>query len=68
MLRMRVHGPGPAVKTGQTDRGKVGVWRRLGWGEVGEGVLFPEDLSDCLEGWVSALDWRNQVDRKGSSE
>lgn len=42
MLRMRVHGPGPAVKTvKQTNR-----QRKDG------GVLFPEDVSDCLAGWV----------------
>lgn len=29
--------------------------------------LFPEDVSDCLACWVSALEWRNQVDRKGGS-
>lgn len=46
----------------QTGRGKVGGWKS------GEEVLFPEDVSDCLAVWVSALDWRNQVDRKGGSE
>lgn len=51
MLCMRVHGPGPGVKTGQTDKqaeerleaGRVGGG---GWG----GGLFPEDVSDCLLG------------------
>lgn len=68
MLCMRVHGPGPGVKTGQTD--KQADRQRKGleeWGGGG-GVLFPEDVSDCLAGWVSALDCRNQVDRKGGSE
>lgn len=70
MLCMRVHGPGPGVKTGQTDkqadRQRKG-WKLEEWGGGG-GVLFPEDVSDCLASWVSALDWRNQVDRKGGSE
>lgn len=52
----------------QTGRGKLGGAGRVVGG--GGGVLFPEDVSDCLAGWcwVSALDWRNQVDRKGGSE
>lgn len=67
MLRMRVHGPGPGVKTGQTDKRADRQRKGLGLEEPGGGggVLFPEDVSDCLAGWVSALDWRNQVDRKG---
>lgn len=70
MLRMRVHGPGPGVKTGQTDKQADRQRKDWGLGERGGGgrVLFPEDVSDCLAGWVSALDWRNQVDRKGGSE
>lgn len=44
--------------------------RHNGCGGVGvaaAGRLFPEDVSDCLACWVSALEWRNQVDRKGGS-
>lgn len=47
MRRMRVHGAGPAVKTGQTGRGKVWVWMR-GEEEMGGVMLLPEDVTDCL--------------------
>lgn len=58
MLRMRAHGREPGVKTGQTD--KQADRRRKGWREGAGGgwrteVLFPEDVSDCLAGWVGSL-------------
>lgn len=62
---MRAHGPGPGVKTWQTD--KQADRRRRNQGGGGQGVLFPKDVSDCLAGRVSTLDWRNQVDRKQGS-
>ena len=69
-----MHGPESGVKKAQTDRqtnrqtgrGKVGGWKT--GEEEEEEVLFPEDVSDCLASRVSALHWRNQVDRKGGSQ
>jgi len=56
---MRVHGPGPGVKTGQTD--KQADRQRKGWGlgELWEEVGEYCSLKMCQtvwRGWVSALD------------
>lgn len=65
-------GTGSLVVWSRTMLPRVNAWQTdiMGVGGVGvaaAGRLFPEDVSDCLACWVSALEWRNQVDRKGGS-
>lgn len=68
MLCMRPHGPRACSQNRAVRRAVRHAEERLGGLEGGGECSQKMCVSDCLAGRVSALDWRNQVDRKGGSD
>lgn len=66
MLRMRVHGPGPGVKTGQTD--KQADRQRKGWGLEDCSLKMCQTVWRAGAGsvhWTGGTRWTGREVQKG---